>query len=127
MQVTITLNGRTVLTVEGDLEAIAAYITMQGEKQTLGVRPEFAAGITLDFITSSYIKGIKAMEFETLIVVEKECGYVKHTKEAYRNESYLSNSSNIPLDILPFYLNSSATVQTPPDQSDFLTLTPILD
>ena len=71
----------TTFTGEGDSEVIAAYVTMQGGKQTSGIRPEFA-GITLDFILSSYIVDIKGME----VIVEEEYGHVKHTQEAYDNE-----------------------------------------
>ncbi|KAG5729971.1 hypothetical protein E4T56_gene17209 [Termitomyces sp. T112] len=113
-RVTITLNGGTAFTIEGDLEAIAAYIATQGGKQTTSVKPEFA-GITSDSILTSYIKDIEAMEFETLVAVEEECGYVKHTQEVSENESYLSSSSSIPLDILPFYLDSGTMVHISPD------------
>lgn len=124
-RITITPNGGSAFTVEGDSEAIAAYIAAQGEKSTSSTKAEFA-GIASDSIPG-YIEDIEAMEFEALVAVEEECGYIKLAQDTYENELYLSNSSNIPLDILPFYLDSGATVHISPDRSDFLDLTPIPD
>lgn len=125
-RVTITPTGGTAFTVEGDSDAIAAYITAQGGKATSAVKSEFA-GLASDSIPASCIDEIEELEFDSLIAVEEECKKINHIKECHDDESYISNSPNISLDALPFYLDSGATVHISPDRSDFATWSPIPD
>lgn len=121
-QVTIILTRGLAFTIESDSETIAAYISVQGGKDPLSTKTEFA-GLASDFILASCIEEIESMEFDSLIAVEKECNYINHIKE----ESYLSNMPTVLLDTTPFYLDSGVTVHISPDRSNFITLSSIPD
>ncbi|KAG6892194.1 hypothetical protein C0995_004927, partial [Termitomyces sp. Mi166 len=84
-KVTITPSGGTAFTLEGDADAIAAYVAAREGK--VGVAPAKAefAGLASDAIPGAMITDVEELEFDVMIVLEEEVkagvDWTQHTND----------------------------------------------
>lgn len=120
-------SGGSMFTLEGDPELIAAYMaTREGKPATAPTGKTEFAGLASDILpTLSSISEVEDLEFDAFIVEEEAktgVDWTHHTNHEQANETALTATSH---EALSFYLDSGATVHITPNQSDFLSLSPI--
>ncbi|KAG5725581.1 Copia protein [Termitomyces sp. T112] len=122
-KLTVTPAGGSAFTVEGDPDALAAYIASRTSKSAdVAVKTEFA-GLAADNVPDALVD-VESLEIDTWIALEEEPQVSIDWTEC-TTESTLSSAA-APFDTYPFYLDSGATVHISPNAPDFNTLTPIL-
>lgn len=123
MQLTITSFGGSAFMVEGDSDNIAIYFTSQEVKTTPTAKPEFV-GLASDMIPgTATIAEVEALEFDSLIALEKEC-MIDQSNHNQKNEITLSSLIQ-PIEPSPFYLDSGVMIHISPNSSNFTSLKPI--
>ncbi|KAG5725296.1 Copia protein [Termitomyces sp. T112] len=129
-RITVMPSGGSTFTIKGDLDFIATYMAAR-EGQTMQPAETEFVGLAFDALPSTgSIDEVEMLEFDTLIVLEEELRagihWDDHTNHNQGSKEALS-SYTIPLETLPFYLHSGATVHISPDSSDFTSLTQIAE
>lgn len=122
-RLTITPAGGSVFTVEGDAEALAAYIAAQTNKVP-GTAPkaEFA-GLAADMVPTS-LEDAETLEFDAWIALEEESVTIADWKD-HALQTVTETTLTSATTTHPLYLDSGATIHISPDATDFISLKPI--
>lgn len=129
-RIMLTPTGGSAFTLEGDPVTIAVYLTTQTPKSTTSQTAEFAGLSSNAVPAAGFLADAEGLEFDAWIALEEEHNIdsatdLKTNADGYKATATLTKDHKLALTSEPFYLDSGTMTHISPNQSDFISLTPI--